>query len=331
MEDKRIVQCDLCPKRCTLKPGERGDCRVRANLNGKLITLVYGKAAAYHVDPIEKKPLFHFYPATRIFSIATAGCNMHCLNCQNWVLSQSNPEDLQAIDLFPETIAKTVYEHGIPSIAYTYNEPVVYYEYAYDTSRIAKEDYNLKNVLVTAAFINREPLRALLKYTDAATVDIKAMSDSFYRKICDGQLEPVLEAVKTMWESGIHLELSNLVIPTLNDSDEMIKKLTEWIANEISTDVPLHFLRFHPQYKMKHLYPTPIKTLEKARAIALKSGMKYVYIGNVPGHPAENTYCPKCGKLLIRRAGYYVLENNIKDGKCPYCGYPIYGRWNNET
>ena len=323
----KTVQCQLCPKKCILRPGERGNCRVRANINGKLVTLVYGKAATYHVDPIEKKPLFHFYPATRIFSIATAGCNMHCLNCQNWELSQSNPEDINSIDLSPEMIVDAVTRYRIPSIAYTYNEPVIFYEYVYDTSKLSREK-GIKNVLVTAALINQEPLKELLKYIDAATVDIKAMSESFYRKICDGYLEPVLEAVKTMWQTGIHLELSNLVIPTLNDDDASIKRLTDWIATNISTDVPLHFLRFFPQYKMKHIYPTPVKTLEKVREIAKNSGMKYVYIGNVPGHPAESTYCPRCGRLLIKRIGYFVVENHIKNGKCPYCGYPIYGRWN---
>ncbi len=326
MSDDKIVQCELCPKKCVLRPGERGDCKVRANIDGKLVTLVYGKAATYHVDPIEKKPFFHFYPTTRIFSIATAGCNMHCLNCQNWQLSQSYPEEIQHIDLSPETIVETVRRYGIPSIAYTYNDPVVFYEYTYDTSKFAKQ-YGINNALVTAAFINQEPLKDLLKYVDAATVDIKAMREDFYRKICDGHLDPVLEAIKTMWKKGIHLELSNLVIPTLNDSVDDIKRLVNWIAENISTDVPLHFLRFYPQYKMKHIYPTPVKTLERAISVADKRGMKYVYIGNVPGHPRENTYCPHCGRLLIQRVGYFVVKNVIKDGKCPYCKYPIYGRW----
>ncbi len=320
------VQCQLCPRRCVIPEGQRGLCEVRENRGGKLYTLVYGNPVAVHIDPIEKKPFNHFLPATSALSLATVGCNLDCAYCQNWTISQARPEEVASYDLPPEAVVELALEKGCESIAYTYTEPTVFYEYMLDTAKLARAK-GIKNVVITAGFINPEPLRELCHAVDAIRVDLKGFNQDFYRKVVQGELGPVLETLKIIQEEGIHLEIINLVVPTLNDDEEEIRQMCRWILENLGPDVPLHFTRFYPMYRLKNLPPTPVETLERAREIALEEGLHYVYIGNVPGHPAGNTYCPKCGKLLIKRMGFYVVENHIVDGKCEYCGEPIPGVW----
>ncbi len=324
MNPDDIIQCGLCPRGCMLRPGQSGDCRVRRNIDGKLTSVVYGHICAAHVDPIEKKPFYHFLPGTQAFSIATVGCNLHCLNCQNWEISQANPEDVESSECPPEKVVELARKSESQSIAYTYTEPVVYYEYAYDTSVLARKA-GIRNVLVTAGYINQEPLKRLLAVVDAATLDIKSISDDFYRKICSGTLKPVQETLVTM-RSKIHLEVSNLVVPTLNDSPGDIRKLVKWLKENLGGDTPLHFLGFTPRFKLRNLPPTPANTLEQARSIAMDEGMSFVYVGNVMSKEGQNTYCPSCRKILVERSGMTTLKNHLKDGACG-CGRKIYGVW----
>ena len=321
-----ILQCELCPKACRIKEGDRGDCRIRVNLDGKLHALTYGYPCSIHVDPIEKKPLFHFYPGSPILSIATAGCNLHCKNCQNWQISQSNPEDIPAYKLDPQDIVNLTLKENCSMLAYTYTDPSAFYEYALDTATIAKEN-SLKNVLVTAGYLNKAPLRRLGKVTDAANVDLKFFDDAMYEKITTGHLKPVLDYLVLAKELGLWVEVTHLIIPTLNDDFSLIKKMCRWIKDNLDKNTPLHFSRFHPHYRMKNLPATPVTTLKRAYTIAREVGLNYVYIGNVWGGEGENTYCPHDGKLLIRRVGYKIMEYNITKGKCPDCKNNIAGRW----
>jgi len=321
-----VVQCDLCPKYCVIRPGESGDCRIRVNIDGRLRAITYGFPSAVHVDPIEKKPLNHFLPGTTAYSIATVGCNLHCLNCQNWEISQQNPEDADAFQLIPADIAKQAQIHGCASVAYTYTDPSVYYEYTFD-SCVKTHEAGLRNVLVTAGYLNERPLRELCKFVDAATVDLKAMSDRFYREICGATLAPVLNYFVVAKSMGVHIEASNLLIPTLNDKDEDIAALCRWIKENLGRETPLHFLRFFPQHKMRHLPPTPASTLVKAREIAGTVGLDYVYIGNLMEEDSATTRCPSCRMILIRRVGQLVQEDNLTNGCCPNCKRSIYGVW----
>lgn len=320
------IKCKLCPKGCVISAGESGECRIRINIDGKLKAVTYGFPVAVHMDPIEKKPLFHFLPGSDILSIATAGCNLHCKNCQNWEISQANPEDVNAYFLPPEKLVKTAIKSGSSSIAYTYTEPLVYYEYTLDSSILAHEN-GLRNVLVTAGYLNREPLRKLYSYTDGANIDLKAFSDSFYREICGGTLLPVLDSLILAKKMGVWVEVTNLVIPTLNDSEQMIRKLSKWVKENLGPETPLHFSRFYPRYKLTNLPPTPSSTLERARQIAMGEGLYYVYIGNLYTREGENTYCPQCGRVLIKRKGFSVLENNLISGKCKFCDRKVEGVW----
>ncbi len=320
------VQCNLCPHRCIIADGERGICRVRENRSGRLYSMVYGNPCAVHVDPIEKKPFYHFLPTIGAFSLATAGCNLRCLYCQNWSISQVTPEETENHDLLPEKVVRYAQEYNAPVIAYTYSEPTAFYEYMLDTARLAREA-GLLNVVISAGFINPEPLRELCQVVDAIKIDLKGYDKEFYREVCEGELEPVLKAIHTIYESGVHLEIVNLVVPTLNDDLDQLRALTRWIARDLSPGVPLHFSRFHPQYKLANLPPTPVETLDRAREIALEEGVRFVYAGNVPGHPANHTYCPACGEVLIERQGYNVLSYHLDGGACKFCGEPITGVW----
>ncbi|HDD46387.1 MAG TPA: AmmeMemoRadiSam system radical SAM enzyme [Candidatus Aenigmarchaeota archaeon] len=320
------VQCLLCPNQCILEHGERGRCRVRINNNGKLYTLVYGNPTAVHVDPIEKKPLFHFLPSTKAFSIATAGCNFRCLNCQNWQISQFPPEKTENYDMMPKVVVNNAITESCSSIAYTYNEPSVFYEYMYDTAKLAKE-HKLRNLWITNGYMNEKPLRELCKYLDAANVDLKSFSEKIYNELNAGRLEPVLNTLKVLKSEGVWFEITNLVVPTYTDDIDMIRDMVEWIAKNLGKDYPLHFSRFFPHYKLTHLPPTPIDFLEQARKIAMDAGLKFVYIGNVPNHKAQNTYCPRCGRLLVERRGYYVASMNIENNACKFCGEHIAGVW----
>lgn len=321
-----ITQCQLCPRGCVLDEGQRGNCRVRINSGGKMTTLVYGKPCAVHLDPIEKKPMYHMYPGTMTFSIGTAGCNLHCKNCQNWQISQSEPEKTNNYDLPPQMVVTQARQSKCKSIAYTYNDPVVFYEYMFDTAKLARAQ-GIKNVVVTAGFINTAPLIELCSVVDGIKIDLKALTEDFYRTVCFGQLAPVLETLKTLKKQKMWIEIVHLVIPTLNDSKEDLSRLIEWVLDNMGEDVPLHFSKFWPQYQLKNLPPTPVETLDMAWQMARKKGVRYAYVGNIPDHDGNNTYCPYDGKLLIRRAGYDILENNIDGGKCKFCGKVIAGMW----
>ena len=320
------VKCQLCPKGCIISEGKRGDCRVRENRGGKLYTMVYGNVCAVNVDPIEKKPFYHFLPGTPAFSIATAGCNLHCLYCQNWRISQFPPEETDNVDLPPEKVVSYALRYGSRSVAYTYSEPTVFFEYMVDTARLARQQ-GLRNVVISAGYMNPEPVRRLCEVVDAIKIDLKGFNEEFYEKVCDATLQPVLETIKTIHESGTHLEIVNLVVPTLNDDEEELHALSRWVVQELGPDVPLHFSRFYPQWRLTNLPPTPVESLERARQAALDEGVKYAYIGNVPGHPGNNTYCPRCGEIVISRLGFAVQEYHIVDGACEFCGEPIAGVW----
>jgi len=309
-----------------LADNERGDCRLRANFDGKLRSLTYGYPCSVHIDPVEKKPLFHFYPGKTVLSLATAGCNLHCKNCQNWQISQANPEDIPSYKLGPGEVINLAIEKNCSMLAYTYTDPFAFYEYALDSSRLAR-DNNLKNILVTAGYLNQEPLKKLYAVNDAANIDLKFFDDDMYKKITSATLRPVLDALVLAKQMGVWVEITHLIIPTLNDDFTLIKKMCVWIKDNLGKDVPIHFSRFYPHYLLKNLPPTPVETLKRAREIAFEVGINYVYIGNVWGQETENTYCPYDGQLLIKRVGYTVVENNIEKGNCKFCGHSIAGRW----
>ncbi len=321
------VVCELCPKGCRIGPGQSGDCRIRVNIEGKLTAVAYGFPSAVHVDPIEKKPMYHFLPGSSIFSIATVGCNLHCKNCQNWDLSQRNPEDAGAVSLPPEKVPLAARRSRSLSVAYTYSDPMAFYEYTLDSCITSRKE-GLNNVLVTAGYINEKPLRELARYVDGANVDLKAFSDRFYREICEATLKPVLNTLVTLRSMDVIVEVTNLLIPTLNDSDRDITALCAWIAKEMGKDTPLHFSRFFPHYRMKNLPATPSSTLSRAKQIADAEGLLHVYAGNILLEDSGNTYCPSCRKLLVGRRGYVTLENHMVDGACPVCKTKVYGRWN---
>ncbi len=318
-----IVQCQLCPQYCVIKENERGICKVRLNQKGKLYSLVYGKPSAINVDPIEKKPLFHFYPGSLTYSIGTAGCNLSCLNCQNWELSQSLPEQIKHYNLQPKDVVKNAIKENCKSVAYTYNEPTVYYEYMYDSAKLAKTK-GLKNVFVTNAYINPEPLQKLCKVIDAASVDLKGFDKRFYKKICGAKLDPVLNTLKIMKANKVWIEIVNLIIPGYNDNLDLIEKMCDWIKTNLGQETVLHFSKFFPMNKMLNIRPTEEKTLLKAKAVAEKAGLKFVYVGNIM--KKSNTYCPKCKELLIARSLFSVTLN-IKNGRCCKCGYKLNGRF----
>ncbi|MFB0566725.1 MAG: AmmeMemoRadiSam system radical SAM enzyme [Candidatus Aminicenantaceae bacterium] len=322
----REIECTLCPRFCKLGDKERGYCGVRENIGGKYYTLVYGKACAIHVDPIEKKPFFHFLPKTNALSIATAGCNVNCKFCQNWEISQVRPEQVRHYDFPPSSVVNYAQKYKCPSIAYTYTEPVIFFEYMFDTSVEARRK-RIRNVVITGGHINPEPLQDLIKVVDAIKIDLKSFSGDFYHSYVKGKLEPVLEAIKIVNRSDTWLEIVYLVIPTLNDRPEEIRKMCRWLRKEIGPDVPVHFSRFHPMYLVKNLPPTPVSTLEKAHKVALEEGLHYVYIGNIPGHKAESTYCPSCKNIVVKRVGYQIMKIELSGGKCRFCRTPIPGIW----
>jgi pyruvate formate lyase activating enzyme len=325
--DEKTIRCLVCPRRCVVADGQRGYCRVRENADGKYYTIVYGRVCTYHVDPIEKKPLFHFLPGTTAFSIATVGCNLACKFCQNWEISQEHPEDVDAVMIAPARLAEAATRAGSPTIAYTYTEPIVFFEYALACARAGHES-GVRSVMISAGFMNREPMVKLTREMDAIKIDLKAFSDEYYRNICFGNLDPVLNTLVTIKESGTWLEIVNLIVPTLNDSDEGIGMLCKWVIENLGSEVPIHFTRFYPTYKLKNLPQTPVSSVEKARQIALAAGIKFAYVGNVPsGHPGESTYCPGCGHQVIKRAGYRVLSFDLDKGKCSKCQTVIPGVW----
>ena len=318
------IECELCPRHCMITDLERGYCGVRENRGDIYYTLVYGLPCAVNIDPIEKKPLFHFRPGTSAFSIATAGCNCNCKFCQNWDISQSRPEQTDNIDLPPRSIVELCVARNVPTIAYTYSEPIIFYEYMYDTAELAHSK-SIESVMITGGYIEKKPLRQLLTQLDAVKVDLKSIRNDYYKNIVDSELQPVLEALVEIKKAGVWLELVYLIVPTLNDSDAEFTELARWIKANLGTDTPIHFSRFHPQYLLKNLPMTPRETLERAHQICRAEGLEYVYLGNLPGHPAESTYCPKCGKLLIDRRGYRIFKNYMDNGSCPDCSKKIPG------
>jgi len=321
--ENKVVRCTLCPRYCVIPPGKRGFCRCRENIDGKLYAINYGKVCSAAVDPIEKKPLYHFYPGSLAFSIATAGCNFRCKHCQNWEVSQAAPDEVLYNTLYPEDIVRMTLEYRCEGISYTYTEPTVFYELMYDTANIARRK-GLYNVMVTNGYINEEPLKNLK--IDGMNIDIKG-NERFYREICGASLEPVLRTAILSKKMGIHVEVTNLIIPTYNDNMEDILNLIHFVRDYLGRDTPLHFTRFFPRYKLLDIPPTPIEVLERARNLALEEGLKYVYIGNVPGHEGENTYCPRCGTLLIDRSKFTMVVVNIDTSsgvpRCPNCGEVI--------
>jgi pyruvate formate lyase activating enzyme len=322
----REIECRLCPRLCRLGDKERGYCGVRENVGGTYYTLVYGKVCTLHADPIEKKPFFHVLPGTLALSLATAGCNVNCKFCQNWEISQVRPEQVEHIDLPPEAAAAAAVSSGCPSIAYTYTEPTVFFEYMYDTAQRARRR-GVRSLVVTGGHINPGPLADLLDVVDAVKVDLKAFAEGFYKTYVRGALKPVLETIAAVARSKAWLEIVYLVIPTLNDRPEEIREMARWARDTAGPDVPVHFSRFQPMYLMKNLPPTPLSTLEAAREAALGQGLRFVYIGNVPGHEAESTFCPGCGQAVIRRVGYAIESVRLKKGKCASCGTAIPGIW----
>ena len=320
------IKCKLCPRECVIDDKERGYCGVRENRGGTYYTLVHSRVVTAHIDPIEKKPFFHFLPGTVAFSIATAGCNVNCKMCQNWEISQVRPEQVRSNYLPPQQLADLARQYQCASLAYTYSEPVVFSEYVMDAAE-AGHAAGVKSVVVTGGYIQADPLKKLCQRVDAIKVDLKAYSEKFYKEVVNGELKPVLEALVTLRQQNMWSEIVYLVIPTLNDGEPEFKGLARWVKSELGPDVPLHFSRFHPEYLLKNLPPTPLETLERAKAIADAEGLHYVYLGNVPGHPAENTYCPKCRRIVVERVGFSVGGVHIKNGKCTYCSQPIAGVW----
>ncbi len=321
LEHSRI-RCLLCPRQCVVDERERGFCGVRENLGGTYRTLVHSRACTTHADPIEKKPFFHFLPGSLAFSLSTAGCNVNCRFCQNWEISQARPEQLRSLHLPPREVVARARE--CRSIAFTYGEPVVFYEYMLDTARAAREA-GLQSVVVTGGYIRPEPLRELCPAVDAIKVDLKAFSEDYYRDVVRGELKPVLDALVLMRESGVWLEIVYLVVPTLNDGDEELRDCCRWIRTELGPDVPLHFTRFHPAYLLENLPPTPAASLARAKAIGDAEGLHYVYVGNLPGNPAENTRCHHCGEIVLRRQGFLVTDQRLLGSACGHCGKSVPG------
>jgi pyruvate formate lyase activating enzyme len=323
--DEGKVECFLCAHRCLIAATKFGVCGVRENREGKLCTHVYGEVIAAHIDPIEKKPLYHFLPGTTSFSIATVGCNFRCPFCQNWQISQVKKKDKTLrgdYELSPENIVREAGRQRCQSISYTYTEPTIFFEYAYDTAKLAR-DAGLANVFVTNGYMTAEALKTIQPYLDAANVDLKAFSDETYKKVCGARLEPVLESIRLMKELNIWIEVTTLVVPGMNDGEKELRSIAHFIAG-VSPEIPWHVSRFHPDYKYTQTAATPVATLRKAFSLGKNEGLEFVYIGNVWGE-SEDTFCPHCGKPLLRRSGFSVAENKVKDGKCSFCGKSIAG------
>jgi pyruvate formate lyase activating enzyme len=318
------IECGNCPRHCRVSDNARGHCGIRENRNGKYVLLTYGLPCALNIDPIEKKPFFHFHPGTVALSLATAGCNVNCKFCQNWEISQARPEDAPNMNLSPREIVGRAINKQIPTIAYTYSEPTVWYEYMRDIAELAREN-KIDSVVISNGFIEKQPLADLLPYLSAYKIDLKSIREDYYRDVVRGELKPVLERLAQVRDSGTLLEIVNLVVPTLNDSEDDFRQLARWVKSNLGSDIPLHYSQFYPKYQLKNLPPTPQATLEMAHDVSKAEGLEYVYLGNLPGHPAESTYCPKCGELLIKRVGFRILQNNLNGNKCPKCNHVVPG------
>jgi pyruvate formate lyase activating enzyme len=320
------IECEVCPKKCKIADQERGYCGNKENRGGKYYSLVHSRPCAVNVDPIEKKPFFHVLPGTLSFSIAAAGCNMECHFCQNWQIAQFRPEQVKSIHLPPRDLVKKAKETGCRTIAYTYSEPVTFYEYMYDAA-VEGEKHGIRSVVVTNGYINEEPLRRLCDHVAAIKVDFKGFTEKFYKELCKGELKPVQETLQRLVNWGVFIEIVVLILPTLNDNPAEIREMARWIHGELSPGVPVHFTRFHPAYKILDLPPTPVPTLERCQKIAQEEGLQFVYVGNVPGHSGEATRCPKCHEVVLGRVGFKVTKKDLKDGRCGSCGTAIPGIW----
>jgi pyruvate formate lyase activating enzyme len=323
---EKSVSCELCPHGCILREGKTGLCRTRKNIGGTLFNTAYANPCAVHVDPIEKKPIFHVLPGTKSYSLAIAGCNLRCLNCQNYTISQRTPDETDNIYLPPEKVIEEAKREGCTSISYTYSEPIAWYEYVLETAMLAKKA-GIKNIWITAGYINTAPLKELSQYMDAANINLKSFKSEIYLKLNSAKLGPVMDTITNALKFGMWVEVTNLIVPTWTDDFDMIKKMCAWHKQELGAEVPLHFLRFFPLYKLENLSPTPTETLLRAQKIARDEGIKYVYVGNV-NEIDSSTYCPSCKKAVIVRDGYLIRKNAIKDGKCSYCQATIKGIWN---
>jgi len=319
------IQCVLCPRFCVIKSGERGSCGTRTNMNDKLYSLVYGKPCSIAIDPIEKKPFYHFLPGTKSLSLATVGCNLKCLHCQNWSISQAKFEDVPHLEATPEQVVEQAKSSNARTISFTYTEPTVFYEYMLDIAKLAKKE-KIKCNIVSNGYINLQPLKKLIPYIKAANIDLKGNA-IFYEKICDGKIERIFETIKLLYEKKVWLELTNLIIPGYNDNIEEIKKMVSWISENLGKDVPLHFSAFYPCYKLANLPPTQPEFLVKARILAKAQGLNFVYTGNIKDEDGSTTFCPHCGERIIQRKSFFVVENKLKRGKCPVCKNKLPGVW----
>ena len=324
--DEKTLQCQLCPRRCVLAIGQKGFCRARKNIGGTLYTLTYGQPVAIHVDPIEKKPFAHVYPGSKSFSIATAGCNLRCKFCQNWEISQLDAEKVTTQFVPPSGIVALAKKYGCKTIAFTYTEPTIFYEYMLDIAKLAQQQ-GVDCVMHSAGFINEQPLRQLAPYLKAANIDLKGFKEKYYSSFCEGSLEAVLNTLKVLKQEGVWIEITTLLVPGGNDNPQELRELCQWVKDNLGENTPLHFSRFFPMYKLTNLSPTPIASLKRAKDIAEDVGLKFVYVGNIPQGLGEDTFCPVCHTLLIKRIGYTILENNLINGKCPSCNSDIPGIW----
>ena len=327
-EKNNAIVCELCNHHCRIQEGKRGICGVRENKNGVLYSLVYGRLIAENIDPIEKKPLFNFLPGSRAFSISTVGCNFHCLHCQNYNISQyphAHKGEIAGAERTAESVVEDAIRSGCASVCYTYVEPTIFYEFAYDCSLLA-HDRGLKNVFVSNGYMTPDVTRHLAPVLDGINIDVKAFTDNFYKKVCKARLQPVLDNVRLMHELGVWVEVTTLIIPGLNDSGKELRDIAGFIRS-VSPTIPWHVTAFHPTYNMMDRRPTPAATLQKAREIGQEEGLYYVYEGNIPGQGGENTYCPGCGAELISRFGFSISKNDLADGRCSKCGQPIDGVW----
>jgi pyruvate formate lyase activating enzyme len=326
-ETARGIMCRICPNECVLKEGELSKCNNRKVHNSILYTMAFGNPCSVNIDPIEKKPLYHFLPGSRAYSIATAGCNLVCLNCQNWTISQTSPDKTRNYDLMPEKVVEECIKNNCSSIAYTYSEPTTFYEYVYETATLAKKA-GIKNIIKSNGYINAEPMKKLCSVIDAANIDLKAFSESTYLKLTGGKLQPVLDTLKVYRDMGVWLEITNLVVPTWTDNLDDIRSMCRWLSDNGFKNTPIHFSRFYPIHKLEQLPPTPVEILNSAARIAFEEGLKYVYTGNVPGNEMSNTKCPSCNSIILVRQGYRIASNTITGGKCNKCGFKIDGVWN---
>ncbi|WP_457566149.1 AmmeMemoRadiSam system radical SAM enzyme [Caldithrix abyssi] len=326
-QENHRVLCTLCPRYCIIPEGKVGFCFVRKNIDGRLYTTAYGRPTGFAVDPIEKKPLNHFYPGTNILSFGTAGCNLGCKFCQNWTMSKARLDEMKALNVSPEEVVRLAQKYDCPSIAFTYNDPVIFGEYVMDISKLAHQ-VGIKTVMVTNGYIDKKAREEVFRDIDGANVDLKAFSEQFYHNLTNAHLQPVLDTLEWLKkETGVWIEITTLLIPGENDSMEEIARMCEWILNTLGDEVPLHFTAFHPDFKMLDHPPTPYSTLQKARETALKTGIKYCYTGNVHDPEGQTTYCPSCGRQLIERNWYRVKITGLKNGRCEHCAEIIAGRW----